>query len=164
MKKYLFVFSLVAFSHLAVADSLPAAGPLFAASLNNADDQPVALERYKGKALIVNFWARWCAPCRAEIPELIRFRAAHADRIEVLGIGIEDNAPAVKEFARNNGIDYPVFVAREKGIPLMQALGNSVGGLPFTLFIDRDGRVVDKKLGMIRKADLDAAAPLLLKN
>jgi len=61
-------------------------------------------------------------------------------------------------------MDYPVLIAKEKGIPLMQALGNSKGGLPYTLFIDRNGQVVQKKMGLIRKADLDTAAALLLKN
>ena len=148
----------------AAAEELPSSGPLFAATLNDLDDTPVALERYKGKPLIVNFWARWCGPCRAEIPELIKFRAAHKGKIEVLGIGIEDKAEPAKEFAKAYEMDYPVLVAKEKGIPLMQALGNSKGGLPYTLFIDRNGQVVQKKMGLIKKADLDAAAPLLLKN
>ena len=60
-------------------------------------------------------------------------------------------------------MDYPVFVAGEKGIPLMQALGNTKGGLPFTIVIDRNGQVVQKKMGIMKQADLDAAADLALK-
>ena len=101
---------------------MPSSAPLFAATLSDLDDKPVALERYKGKPLVVNFWARWCGPCRAEIPELIKFRAAHKGKIEVLGIGIEDKADSAKEFAKAYEMDYPVFVAKEKGIPLMQAM------------------------------------------
>ena len=146
----------------ASAQEMPSSGPLFAATLNDLDDKPVALERYKGKPLIVNFWARWCGPCRAEIPELIKFRNAHKGKIEVIGIGIEDQADAAREFARANNMDYPVLVAGDQGIPLMQALGNTRGGLPYTLFIDARGQVVGSKLGLIRQADLDAAASRLL--
>ena len=150
-------------SMVATADEMPSSAPLFAATLNDLDDKPVALERYRGKPLIVNFWARWCGPCRVEIPELIAIRKAHKGKLEVLGIGIEDKADAAKEFAKAYEMDYPVFVAREKGIPLMQALGNTKGGLPFTIVIDRNGQVVQKKMGIMKKADLDAAAELALK-
>lgn len=142
---------------------MPSSALLFAATLNDLDDKPVALERYRGKPLIVNFWARWCGPCRVEIPELIAIRQAHKGKLEVLGIGIEDKADAAKEFARAYEMDYPVFVARDKGIPLMQALGNTKGGLPFTIVIDRNGQVVQKKMGIMKKADLDDAAELALK-
>ena len=148
---------------LASAQEMPSSGPLFAATLNDLDDKPVALERYKGKPLIVNFWARWCGPCRAEIPELIKFRNAHKGKIEVLGIGIEDKAEPAKEFAKAYDMDYPVFVAKEQGIPLMQALGNTKAGLPYTLFIDRHGNVIQRKMGVIRKPDFDSVQDTLLK-
>lgn len=155
--------ALAALSTLVVAQEMPSSAPLFAATLPNLDDKPVALERYKGKPLVVNFWARWCGPCRAEIPELIKFRNAHKGKIEVLGIGIEDKAEPAKEFAKAYDMDYPVFVAKEQGIPLMQTLGNTKAGLPYTLFIDRNGQVISKKMGTIKKADLDAVEGALLK-
>jgi thiol-disulfide isomerase/thioredoxin len=163
LKTLLSVLVLALFSTLTQAEDLPSSAPLFAATLNDLDDKPVALERYKGKPLIVNFWARWCGPCRVEIPELIAIRKAHKGKLEVLGIGIEDKADAAKEFAKAYEMDYPVFVAKEKGIPLMQALANTRGGLPFTIVIDAKGQVVQKKLGIMKKADLDAAAELALK-
>ena len=163
MRRFLFALVIALFSSFTVAEEMPSSVPLFAATLNDLDDKPVALERYKGKPLIVNFWARWCGPCRAEIPELIAIRNAHKGKLEVLGIGIEDKAEPAREFAKAYEMDYPVFVAGAKGIPLMQALGNTKGGLPFTLLIDRNGNVLQKRLGVMQKADLDAAAELLLK-
>lgn len=163
MSKLFAIFVFALFSGATVAEEQPSSVPLFAATLNDLDDKPVALERYKGKPLVVNFWARWCGPCRAEIPELIKFRADHKGKVEVLGIGIEDKAEPAKEFAKAYDMDYPVFVAKAQGIPLMQALGNTRGGLPYTLFIDRNGQVVQKKMGLIKKADLEAVQDALLK-
>lgn len=145
------------------AEDLPPTGALFSATLADADDKPVALERYKGKPLIVNFWARWCGPCRQEIPELVALRNAHKGKLEIIGIGIEDKPEAVKEFAKAYDMDYPVLVAKDKGIPLMQALGNTKAGLPFTVVIDRNGQMLSKKMGVLKKADLDAAAETLLR-
>lgn len=143
---------------------MPAADPLFAATLRDLDDKPAALASWKGKPLVVNFWARWCGPCRAEIPELLKARAKYKARgAEVLGIGLEDKPEAVREFAKAYEMDYPVLLAKEQGIALMQALGNTKAGLPFTLAVDRHGKVVYKKLGGMNAADVDAAFAAALK-
>lgn len=163
MKTRLAALALAFSATLASAQDMPSSAPLFAATLNDLDDKPVALERYKGKPLIVNFWARWCGPCRAEIPELIKFRNAHKGKVEVLGIGIEDKAEPAKEFAKAYDMDYPVFVAKEQGISLMQALGNTKAGLPYTLFIDRHGNVIQRKMGVVRKPDFDSVQEALFK-
>lgn len=163
MKNFISILLLALLPGIGIAGEQPASTPLFAATLSDLEDKPVALASYRGKPLVVNFWARWCPPCRAEIPELVAFRDSQKGKIEVLGIGIEDKAEPAKAFAKNYAISYPVFVAKEKGIPLMQALGNTRAGLPFTLFIDRNGTIVHTKLGLLKKADLDAAGELLLK-
>lgn len=160
MKRIVALFS-IALSCQAMAQNRPAADALFAATLTDLDNKPVALERYRGRPLIVNFWARWCAPCRQEIPELAKFRQARRGKIEVLGIGIEDKVAPVRDFAASNKMDYPVLIAGDQGIPLMQALGNKVGGLPYTLYIDDRGRIAGTRTGMLRAADLEAAAALL---
>jgi len=132
-------------------------------NMKQPNGKKLSLHKIKGSYILLDFWASWCGPCRVEIPELIAVRHTHKGKLEVLGIGIEDKADAAKEFARAYEMDYPVFVARDKGIPLMQALGNTKGGLPFTIVIDRNGQVVQKKMGIMKKADLDDAAELALK-
>lgn len=165
MKHFFFVcltFFTLSTLALGAEPMLPAA--FFATTLNDSAQKPIALERYRGKPLVINFWARWCPPCREEIPELVKFANTYKGKIEVLGIGIEDQAGPVAKFAAANKISYPLFIAGEQGITMMQMLGNKVGGLPFSLFVDRHGRVIETRLGMIKPADLDAVAPRLLKN
>lgn len=138
----------------------------FSASLTGLDGQPVAMERFRGRPLVVNFWARWCGPCRDEIPELVKLRAEQAaDGIEVIGIAIEelDKIGAVRDFAKAYDMSYPVVIAAKDGIPLMKALGNPQAGMPFTVYIGRDGKAVGSKMGLVRRADLEASAQLLLK-
>lgn len=148
----------------AMAARADSADALFAATLANLDDKPAALKAWQGKPLIVNFWARWCGPCRAEIPELAKLRAAHQGKgLEVIGIAIEDKSEPVRDFAKAYDMDYPVLLGKEQGIPLMQALGNSKGGLPFTIAVDRKGNIVSRKLGAIKPAELEAAAAAVLK-
>lgn len=154
----------LSFSPLLALAEQPAAAPLFAATLVDTQDQPVALEKFKGRPLVVNFWARWCGPCRTEIPLLIKLREDYRKRgLEVLGIAIEDNAESVRDFAKAYEMDYPVLLAKDKGLPLMQALGNSKQGLPFTIAIDARGTLVVVKMGSISGAELTAAAEAALK-
>lgn len=138
----------------------------FAASFTGLDGQKVAMEQFRGRPLVVNFWARWCAPCREEIPELVKLRAEQAaDGIEVIGVAIEeiDKREAVEAFAATYAINYPVVLAARDGVPLMKALGNAQAGLPFTVYIGRDGRPLGSKMGLVRRADLEASAQMLLK-
>jgi thiol-disulfide isomerase/thioredoxin len=137
---------------------------LFAAKLSGSDDKPVALEAYRGKPLIVNFWARWCAPCRVEIPELIKTQDKYAKRgLVVIGIGLEDKPESVRDFMKAYEMSYTVLLAKAGGIELMQALGNTRAGLPFTVAIGPKGTIVASKLGAMNRADLDAAAEAALK-
>lgn len=164
MKALLLLLCLIVSAPAAAADApdMPDAAPLFAATLADANDQPFALEKLRGKPLIVNFWARWCGPCRVEIPELVGVHRRLKDKgLVVLGIGLEDKADTVREFARAYDMEYTLLLAREQGLPLLRALGNAKAGLPYTLVIDRNGRVVARKLGIMSRADLDSAVALL---
>jgi thiol-disulfide isomerase/thioredoxin len=137
---------------------------LFAATLTGLDDKPVALAKWQGKPLIVNFWARWCGPCRTEIPALVELRQRNLGQgLEVLGIAIEDKTEAVRDFAKAYEMDYPVLLARDKGFALMKAFGNDKLGLPFTVAIDRSGKVVVVRMGAMNHDELAAAAAAALK-
>lgn len=141
-----------------------AADALFAASFDNLAGQPQALAQWKGKPLIINFWARWCPPCRSEIPDFVRVsRDYRAAGLSVIGIAVEDDADPVREFAKAYEIDYTLLIGKDKGMALMRVLGNSKMGLPFTVAIDRAGRVVVVKTGAIGRSELLAAAEAALK-
>jgi thiol-disulfide isomerase/thioredoxin len=105
-----------------------------------------ALSEWKGRPLLINFWATWCAPCRREIPlrkALRRERAA--DGVEVVGIAV-DFRDAVKHYAREMSIDYPVLVGEQDGLDAIAAFGMDTV-FPFTVFVDRQGRIVTLKIG-----------------
>lgn len=128
------------------------------------DDQPVTLVKYLNQPLVVNFWARWCPPCRDEIPDFILAQQQFKSQgVQLLGIGIEDQAAPVGDFVREYGIPYPVLLAKDQGLPLMAALGNHQGALPFTVVIDRQGYVVARKVGRMSKSEMDTAFAAALR-
>jgi len=149
---------------LALSVAAEETGPLFAAHLAGLDDQPYALSALRGKPLVVNFWARWCGPCKKEIPDLVQANAEYKARgLTIVGIGLEDKAESVRDFAKAYDMDYTILLARDEGIPLLRAVGNETAGLPYTIVIDRSGKVIARKLGIMSKADMDAAFELALR-
>lgn len=113
------------------------------------------LEEWRGKVLVCNFWATWCAPCREEIPMLVAAREKyHPTGVEIVGIAI-DNPSKVVEFSRTFMISYPVLLAEADGLDLMRQLGNSSGGLPYTVVADRKGSLVHRRLGALKASDLE---------
>jgi peroxiredoxin len=118
---------------------------------------------FQQRALVANFWATWCEPCREEVPLLVttyeNYKSAGA---VVLGIGI-DSAEKLKRFAAEYRIAYPVLVADANALELMRKLGNRAGGLPFTVVLDSHGRLVHRKLGAVRRGELDTILPRLLQ-
>src|SRR5437762_83474 len=104
-----------------------------------------SMDDLKGKVVLVNFWATWCPPCRAEIPELIKLQEQHKDRLQIIGVSEDDEADTVHDFVKKYGINYPVVMATPE---LIQAYGG-VAALPTTFVVDPEGRVVQRHLGML---------------
>ena len=165
--KRLFTALLIALPAFAVsAADLPSAAPLFALTLPALDGQSVALASFKGKPLLVNFWARWCGPCRKEIPDLAALQAKYRGRgLRVVGIAVEDadKREQLREFGRAYEMNYTSLIGgSEESIELMKALGNGNAGLPFTIVIDRAGRIRSSELGAMDQAEMeDAVRPIL---
>ena len=136
----------------------PSSAPLFSVTYSDLQNRSANLNKFQGKPLIVNFWARWCAPCRVEIPELVEVESKYqGHELAVIGINIESEVIPVRDFARAYDINYPVFLTGEKGMALMQALGNSKVGLPFTVVLSANGDIVKTKLGAMTRSDLEVA-------
>ncbi|HZW20094.1 TlpA disulfide reductase family protein [Noviherbaspirillum sp.] len=122
--------------------------------MKDANGQEQVLGQWKEHALVVNFWATWCAPCVDEMPELSDLqREISAQKIQILGIGI-DSASNIAEFAKKYSISYPLYVGGVNGTELSRQLGNQGGGLPFTVVIGRDGQVKKTFLGRLKMDDL----------
>jgi thiol-disulfide isomerase/thioredoxin len=128
---------------------------LDSASFADLEGKSRRLTEWRGKVLVCNFWATWCAPCREEIPLLIATRQKYGPSgVEIVGIAI-DNAAKVREFSASFKISYPVLLAEAEGLDLMRRLGNGTGGLPYTVIAGRDGTPIHHKLGALKQAELD---------
>jgi len=139
------------------------AADLLASRFPDLSGQPRQLLEWRGRSLVCNFWATWCAPCREEIPLLNAAQHKYApEGVQIVGIAL-DNAANVGEFGRSVKISYPVLLAGSPAIDLMRRLGNASGGLPFTVLLDRRGRLAGRKLGAFSAADLDTAVADLLR-
>ncbi|MDR1968641.1 MAG: TlpA family protein disulfide reductase [Burkholderiaceae bacterium] len=131
---------------------------LFNAALVDLAGQPATLARFRGQPLIVNFWARWCGPCRTEIPDLItEYTRVKNTGLQIVGLALDDKPDAVRDFAKAYDIDYPVLLAKDGAIDLLQQLDNPQAGLPYTLAINRRGQVVARKLGPMSRTEMTAA-------
>ncbi len=113
------------------------------------------ISEWSGKVLVCNFWATWCAPCREEMPLFAEMQRKYAAKsVQFVGIGI-DQVAKMREFAKAQQIPYPLFVAGAETLGLMQKLGNTSGGLPFTVVLDREGGLAERHLGALPRAVLE---------
>jgi len=126
---------------------------LFERPLPDLQDQPRTLSAWRGRPLVVNFWATWCAPCVKEMPELDAMQKRHA-QVQFIGIGV-DKADNIRKFLAKVPVSYPLLVMGSGAIDTLRKLGNPAGGLPFTLVFNADGTVNRKILGQIQVSDLE---------
>lgn len=117
--------------------------------------QSRTLDSFRGKVLVVNFWATWCPPCRQEMPAFSRLQDSLGPRgVQFVGIGI-DSPSAIREFALQTPVSYPLLAGGTAGMELMRELGNSTAALPFTFVLRSDGQPAFSHLGMLTEGLLE---------
>ena len=140
---------------LVAANNQAKVDAFFDASFKQFDRQPHALSQYKGKTVVAYFWATWCKSCVKEVPGLIELQNQYKDKnVQFIGVAI-DNSDKVEKFAKDNAIPYPILIGGDDAMALAKKLGDLVGGLPFMVVIDKNGKLVDKILGEIPEGKLE---------
>lgn len=132
-----------------------AASKLLALQLPDLAGKSQSLSQWKGQVLVVNFWATWCPPCLKEIPEFVAVSEKMAAKgVQFVGISI-DKPDKVKVFREDNGVSYPLLIAGLETMDLANDFGNRAKGLPFTVILDREGRLHHVKLGPLSGDELE---------
>jgi cytochrome c biogenesis protein CcmG, thiol:disulfide interchange protein DsbE len=129
-------------------------------TLTDINGQPLRLADYKGKVVLLDFWATWCAPCRSEIPHFVAWQKQYGPQgLQVIGLSMDDDSKPVPAFMQQFGIDYPVALGDAK---LADQYGG-VLGLPVTFVIGRDGQIYHKHVGLTDMALLEGEVKQLLE-
>ena len=105
---------------------------------------------WDGRVRLVNFWATWCPPCRREIPLLIDLQKEYGERVQILGVAIDD-LDAVQEYAESTDFNYPILIGQQNAIDLANTYLNDFIGLPFTAFVDSNGHIVRVHVGELHR-------------
>jgi len=122
-------------------------------TLQSLDGKTVHLSDFRGKGVLLNFWATWCQPCKIEMPWFAELQKQYGPQgLQIVGIAMDDASPKeIGEFAHDLGVNYPILVGKEE-------VGNAYGGvqfLPATFYIGRDGKVVDKVFGLKGRGEIE---------
>lgn len=135
----------------------------FASQLPNENGVIQNLSQYKGKIILLNFWATWCPPCREEMPELSALHTKYIHKnVVVIGLAV-DELRRVREFALGSPVSYPLLAAEDTGMELANNLGNTQGVLPYTVMIDTKGKVVKTYFGRIHQDVIEEELKPLLE-
>ena len=145
----------------AVAEVKPVGPIQVEFELADLDSEMRNFAEWDGTHRIVNFWATWCAPCRREIPLLKEFQDKHgADGYQVIGIAVEFLEPVIA-YAEAAEFNYPILVGEQDAMAVAESSGISFIGLPFTMIVSKDGRLVGAHMGEIHQQELDAIVTVL---
>jgi len=125
--------------------------------MNGAD---VKLASFKGKVILLNFWATWCGPCKAEIPSLVELQDQYADDLVVLGFSVDDTVDKMKPYAAQYKINYPLLVGNGRE-DVQEAFG-PLFGIPVSVIIGRDGKIAKKHSGIATKSQIEREIKALL--
>jgi thiol-disulfide isomerase/thioredoxin len=132
-------------------------------TLKDMNGVDVKLASFKGKPIVLNFWATWCGPCRAEIPSLVELQTAYMEQgkdVVILGISVDDPVEKLKPYATQMKMNYPVLVGNGRD-DVQDAFG-PLWGIPVTVFIDREGRIAKKHSGIASKEQFEQEIKALL--
>ena len=142
------------------ASTLPEIRPDF--GLLDLEDRLRHVSEWDGQVMIINFWATWCPPCRREIPAFIELQKDYESQgFTLVGIAIDTKQNA-RDFVDPMGINYPILIGDEKGIALSQAYGNRLGVLPYTVVVDRQGKIVSSHRNELSYEEAEALIKPLL--
>jgi thiol-disulfide isomerase/thioredoxin len=125
--------------------------------VNNVD---VKLSSFKGKVILLNFWATWCGPCKAEIPGFVELQKEYANDLVVLGISVDDTVEQIKPYAAKYKINYPMLVGLGRD-DVQEAFG-PLYGIPVSFLIGKDGRICKKHMGIAPKAQFEREIKALI--
>lgn len=125
--------------------------------MNDLNGTPHTLGDWHGKVMLVNFWATWCPPCREEIPLLVKLQAKYAAHgLQVIGVATDETSEdGVRSFTRRMLVNYPILMGTEQVGPLVAGMGGSLIGLPYTVLVDRGGKVVRLHPGQLQPAETE---------
>ena len=144
------------------APAAAAAAGLLGTTLPDMDGREQRVDQWKGKVLIVNFWATWCEPCREEMPQFVKMQRELGGRgVQFVGIAV-DQPDKIRKFAAELGLNYPSLVGGYGALELSKTLGNKIMALPFTVILDRDGEIAHAQLGVWKSGKLEAIIDQLL--
>ena len=133
---------------------MTAGADVWSMKFKQPDGGDLRLNEFRGRPLLLNFWATWCPPCVSEMPLLDRFhREQPAQGLRVVGLAV-DNLMPVMNFLKQRPVSFHIGLAGLEGVDLSRALGNRTGALPFSILFDRRGSAIDRRLGTLTDEDL----------